>query len=77
MLLLDTDALPAPETRAGEATTNATEAALALQVVQALIAGRVGTDEIGIISPYRSQARAPELVPLPCHGAFKHPLPAQ
>ena len=58
VLLLDTDALPAPETRAGEATTNATEAALVLQVAEALAAGRVALADIGIISPYRSQARA-------------------
>ncbi|BDA50404.1 DNA replication ATP-dependent helicase/nuclease DNA2 [Coccomyxa sp. Obi] len=55
VLWLDTDGVPGPETRAAEATTNATEAALADRIVQALADSGVPLSSIGIISPYRSQ----------------------
>ncbi len=58
VLLLDTDALPqAVERRAGEATTNPAEAALVEHIIEALVAARVPLEGIGVISPYRSQAR--------------------
>lgn len=52
---LDTDGVPGPEARAAEATTNATEAALAERIVAALADSGVPLNSIGIISPYRSQ----------------------
>ena len=55
VLWLDTDGVPGLETRAAEATTNATEAALAERIVAALADSGVPLTSVGIISPYRSQ----------------------
>ena len=54
-VFLDTDALPAPELQAGDALSNPHEAAIVKQIVLALHAGNVPVQDIGVISPYRSQ----------------------
>ena len=54
-VFLDTDALPAPELQAGDAISNPQEAAIVKQIVLALHAGHVPLQDIGVISPYRSQ----------------------
>ncbi len=59
VLWLDIDGVPGPEARAAEATTNATEAALAERIVAALADSGVPLISIGIISPYRSQVGTP------------------
>ena len=54
-LFLDTDGMPAPEVRAGDALSNPTEAAVLTDIVKALALGQVPLGDIGIISPYRAQ----------------------
>ena len=57
VLWLDTDGVPGPESRAADNTCNATEAALAERIVEALTESGIPLGSIGVISPYRSQAR--------------------
>lgn len=54
-VFLDTDALPAPEVQAGDALSNPQEANIVKQLVTALHVGGVALQNIGVISPYRSQ----------------------
>ena len=55
VLFLDTDSMPAPEVRAGDALRNPREAAIIGDIVRALDLGRVPLHDIGIISPFRAQ----------------------
>ena len=55
VLFLDTDSIPAPEVRAGDALSNPREAAIIGDIVRALDLGRVPLHDIGIISPFRAQ----------------------
>ena len=55
VLFLDTDNMPAPEVRSGDALSNPQEAAVITDIVTALMAGQLPLEDIGIISPYRAQ----------------------
>ena len=55
VLFLDTDDLPAPEMRSGDALSNPGEAAVLTDIVTALLAGQLPLEHLGIISPYRAQ----------------------
>lgn len=57
VIFLDTDLMPAPESRESEMTVNYVEAELVFQMTKTLIAGGVSEDSIGIISPLRSQLK--------------------
>ncbi|KAL0046566.1 hypothetical protein WJX82_003944 [Trebouxia sp. C0006] len=54
-LFLDTDGMPAPEVRAGDALSNSREAAVLTDIVKALDLGKVPLSDVGVISPYRAQ----------------------
>ncbi|KAL0030927.1 hypothetical protein WJX79_001622 [Trebouxia sp. C0005] len=54
-LFLDTDGMPAPEVRAGDALSNPREAAVLTDIVKALDLGKVPLSDVGVISPYRAQ----------------------
>ena len=59
MVFLDTDGLGAAgrEVQQGDAISNPTEAGLAGQVVDAMVAAGLLEQQIGILSPYRAQVR--------------------
>jgi DNA replication ATP-dependent helicase Dna2 len=57
VLFLDSDAVPAFETRTGDALKNDTEATLVRLIVNALLVCGVPTSSIGVISPYRTQLK--------------------
>ena len=52
---MDTNALDAQESQAGDAMSNAAEAAILQQMTAALASGGVPLADIGLVSPYRSQ----------------------
>lgn len=54
---MDTDNVPAQDSRVGDLTQNVTEAALVHQVTESLIGCGVLEEEIGIISLYRQQIK--------------------
>lgn len=56
-IFVDTDAVPAQETRAGDLVQNPTEAALVTQLAQALVASGVRQYDIALITPYRQQIK--------------------
>lgn len=56
-VFVDTDAVPAEETRAGDLVQNPTEAALVTQLAQALVASGVRQHDIALITPYRQQIK--------------------
>jgi DNA replication ATP-dependent helicase Dna2 len=56
-VFVDTDALPAPETRAGELVQNPTEAALIGTLARALVASGVPAPDVAVITPYRQQIK--------------------
>lgn len=75
VLFLDTDSMPAPEVRAGDALSNPGEAAVITDIVRALDLGKVSLEDIGIISPYRAQVSiAIELYPQMLCACFLYPL---
>jgi len=55
VIFLDTDKVPAIETRSGDILQNEVEALLVYHITVALINAGVSASTIGIISPYRSQ----------------------
>ena len=65
VVFLDTDSLgPAGrELQQGDAISNPTEAGLAGQVVDAMIAAGLSEQQIGVLSPYRAQVM--------CLGVFE------
>lgn len=73
VLFLDTDSMPAPEVRAGDALSNPREAAIVIDIVKALDLGRVSLDDIGIISPYRAQVGTSFLLSeyAACHAPYR------
>lgn len=54
---MDTDALPARDSRVGDLVQNTTEAELVRQFTETLIQSGVGESQIGIISLYRQQVK--------------------
>lgn len=56
-MFVDTDAVPAQETRAGDLVQNPTEAALVTQLAQAMVASGVRQHDIALITPYRQQIK--------------------
>ena len=58
VLFLDTDSMPAPEVRSGDALSNPAEAAVLTDMVGALLEGQLPLVDVGIISPYRAQVSA-------------------
>lgn len=56
-VFVDTDAVPAEETRAGDLVQNPTEAVLVAQLAQALVASGVRQHDIALITPYRQQIK--------------------
>lgn len=54
---MDTDSLPALDSRAGDLVQNATEAELVWQLTETLIRSGVDQSQIGIISLYRQQVK--------------------
>ncbi|KAI5119550.1 hypothetical protein M0805_008536 [Coniferiporia weirii] len=56
-VFVDTDALPALDSRIGDLIQNEVEASLVQQLTKALLAGGVRQEQIGIISLYRQQVK--------------------
>lgn len=56
-VFVDTDAVPARDSRVGDLTQNVPEAVLVQQLVAALSAGGVRGDQIGVLSLYRQQIK--------------------
>ncbi|KAA1477837.1 Dna2-domain-containing protein [Dentipellis sp. KUC8613] len=56
-MFVDTDTVPAPESRAGDLVQNEIEAALVQQVVETLLRSGVNESQIGVITPYRQQIK--------------------
>lgn len=73
VLWLDTDGVPGPESRTADNTCNATEAALAERIVEVLTESGISLASIGVISPYRSQARP--AAPTAIHLVLSHSPP--
>ncbi|CAG5133176.1 unnamed protein product [Candidula unifasciata] len=57
VVFVDTGKVSCAETSDGKGITNVTEAELVVSLVRTLIKANVSEDEIGVISPYRSQVR--------------------
>ena len=58
VLFLDTDCLPAPEVRNGRNVLNKIEADLVATLAHGLIKCGLGSNDIGVISPYKQQLKA-------------------
>ncbi|KAJ3091268.1 Tripartite DNA replication factor [Quaeritorhiza haematococci] len=56
-VFVDTDNVPAHDTRTGDLVQNEIEAVLVHQIVEALLECGVDQSDIGVISPYRSQLK--------------------
>ncbi|BEI94616.1 uncharacterized protein CcaverHIS019_0701880 [Cutaneotrichosporon cavernicola] len=56
-VFVDTDTLPAKETRAGDLVQNPTEAALIATLAHALVASGTSPSDIAVITPYRQQIK--------------------
>lgn len=54
---MDTDAVPAVETRVGELVQNPTEASLVFTLARALVASGIPENDIAVITPYRQQIK--------------------
>ena len=54
---MDTDALPAPDSRVGDLVQNANEAELVRQVTETLLRSGVSEAQIAVISLYRQQVK--------------------
>lgn len=58
MVFLNTDAIPAPESRrTGEILQNSVEVILVCQTIKAFLLCGVPADSLGVISPYRAQLK--------------------
>ncbi|CAG7851815.1 DNA replication ATP-dependent helicase/nuclease dna2 Includes: RecName: Full=DNA replication nuclease dna2; Includes: RecName: Full=DNA replication ATP-dependent helicase dna2 [Serendipita indica DSM 11827] len=57
VVFVDTDSVPAKESRVGNLVQNTTEAAILQQTVKALLHGGVQESQIGVISLYRQQVK--------------------
>jgi hypothetical protein len=57
VVFIDTDGLPAPDSRVGDLVHNPTEAELVRQLTEMLISSGVPEDQIGVISLYRQQIK--------------------
>lgn len=57
VVFLDTDGVPAPETRSEHLVSNETEALLVYQLAFVLLKGGLQPASLGIISPYRHQLK--------------------
>ncbi|KAH7929561.1 Dna2-domain-containing protein [Leucogyrophana mollusca] len=57
VVFIDTDLLPAHESRVGDLVQNDIEASLVYQLVEALLRSDVRQDQIGVMSPYRQQIK--------------------
>lgn len=57
MLFLDTDAVPAPDSRSGDSLKNKTEAELVQQLLISYLYCGVPAQSLGVISPYRTQLK--------------------
>lgn len=57
-VFVNTDSIPASESREGNLPQNITEACLIAQFVRSLVRGGISQSEIGVISPYRQQIKA-------------------
>ncbi|KJE89042.1 helicase [Capsaspora owczarzaki ATCC 30864] len=58
VVFLDTDLVPALEVRVGEVLKNDTEASIVQQLMAALLEAGLAPNDVGVISPYRSQLKA-------------------
>ena len=58
VVFVDTDSLPAEETKKGDLVRNDVEVELVAQLIGAAIMAGVPQSDIGVISPYRAQLRA-------------------
>lgn len=56
-MFVDTDQIPAKDSRVGDLIENKVEASLVQQLTEALIKGGVRQDQVGIISLYRQQIK--------------------
>lgn len=56
-VFVDTDGIPAHESRAGDLIQNEVEAELVRQVTEALIMGGISPEQVGIITLYRQQVK--------------------
>ena len=56
-VFVDTDAVPAPESRVGDLVQNVTEAVLVQQIVAALVGSGARGAQIGVLSLYRQQTK--------------------
>lgn len=56
-MFVDTDQIPAKDSRVGDLIENEVEALLVQQLTEALIKGGVRQDQVGIISLYRQQIK--------------------
>lgn len=56
-VLVDTDLIPARETRAGDLVQNPTEAGLVYTLARALVASGTPASDIAVITPYRQQIK--------------------
>lgn len=56
-VFVDTDALPARESRAGDLVQNEGEASLAFTLAKALVASGIEENDMAVITPYRQQIK--------------------
>ena len=56
-VFVDTDAIPAEESRVGDLVQNVTEANLVQQLTECLLHSGIQEDQIGVISLYRQQIK--------------------
>jgi DNA replication ATP-dependent helicase Dna2 len=56
-VFIDTDALPAPDSRVGDLVQNEVEAELVSQIVGALLKSGINEDQIGVLTLYRQQVK--------------------
>jgi DNA replication ATP-dependent helicase Dna2 len=57
MVFVDTDLVPAHDSRVGDLVQNETEATLVYQLTEALLGSGIREDQIGVISLYRQQVK--------------------
>jgi DNA replication ATP-dependent helicase Dna2 len=57
VVFVDTDQVPAKESRVGDLVQNETEASLVQQLVKAMVRGGVEESQVGVISLYRQQIK--------------------
>jgi len=57
VVFVDTDEVPAEESRVGDLVQNEIEASLVQHLVKAMVKGGVEESQVGVISPYRQQIK--------------------